>query len=299
MKHALIALAVLCLPALSVRAEPVDLILVSGQSNAVGFCANPSEVFLEPNDKNILFWWRCGDPPADAHDSTSGDKWTHLQPQPRGNPLRGNNPPRQYGNFMWPDGGFGPEIGFARTLYAAENKAGQPVKRIAVLKVAFSGTGMRTDWNPADPGEGGACYRALVSEAKAAATAARAQGVTFRVRALVWVQGETDATEADAPNYEKALAAMLAALRKDLNSPRMIALVGINAQFGGGKNAFMPKIIEAQKALGKNDPRCAYVDTAGLGIVDAAHFNTAGTLGMGKRFAETLQKLEGQTAVRK
>ncbi len=79
----------------------------------------------------------------------------------------------------------------------------------------------------------------------------------------------------------------------------MIALVGINAQFGGGKNAFMPKIIEAQKALGKKDPRCAYVDTAGLGIVDAAHFNTAGTLEMGKRFAETLQKLEGQTAVRK
>lgn len=66
------------------------------------------------------------------------------------------------------------------------------------------------------------------------------------VISVVWVQGETDANEKDAPNYEKAPGAMIAALRKDLNSPRLIALVGINAQFGGGKNAFMPKIIEAQ-----------------------------------------------------
>ncbi len=274
-------------------AEDVDLVLVSGQSNAVGFCANPSEVFLEPGDKEILFWWRCGDPPPDDHDTTGGGKWTHLQVQPRGNPLRGNSPPRQYGNFMWPDGGFGPEIGFARTLHAAENKAGQPVKRHAVLKVAFSGTGMRTDWNPADTGEGGACYRALISEAKTAYAAAKTQGVALRIRALVWVQGESDANEQDAPNYEKALGTMIAALRNDFKAPRLVALLGINAQFGGGKNAFVPKVIEAQKALAKKDSRCAYVDTAGLGIANEAHFNTAGTLEMGKRFAEALLKVEG------
>jgi len=296
MKWLVVLVSLLGLSAPQIHAEEVDLVLVAGQSNAVGFCANPSEVFAEPGDKDILFWWRCGDPPADDHDSTSGGKWTTLQVQPRGNPLRGKGPPRQYGNFMWPDGGFGPEISFARTLHAAENKTGKPLKRLAVLKVAFSGTGMRTDWNPADAGDGGACYRALMTEAKSAYAAAKAQGVTLRIRALVWVQGESDATEQDAPNYEKALGAMIAALRNDFKAPRMIALLGINAQFGGAKNAFVPKVIEAQQALGKKDPRCAYVDTAGLGIANEAHFNTAGTLEMGKRFAETMLKVEGQPA---
>ncbi len=283
MLKTLLLLALLTAGALA--AETRDLILVAGQSNAVGFDAKPTLLPADPADREIMFWWRCGDPPPDERDSTSGGKWSHLQAQPLGDP----RPPRanrQYGNFAQPEGGFGPEIGFGRTLFAKEKRP------LAIVKAAFSGTAMAGDWNHAQPGKGDSCYRALVAETKAALAAASAQGITLRPRALVWVQGESDATPAAAPVYEKALGDMIAALRQDLGAPQLIALIGVNTQFGGGKNPLMPRVVEAQQALARRDPRCAYVDTAGATIANAAHFDTAGTLDVGHRFAEALLKLE-------
>jgi lysophospholipase L1-like esterase len=266
-------------------AETRDLILVAGQSNAVGFNAKPTELPANPVDEKIMFWWRCGDPPPDERDSTSAGKWTHLQAQPLGDP-RPPRADRQYGNFAQPEGGFGPEIGFARTLFAQEHKP------LAVVKAAFSGTSLGGDWNSSDPGPAGSCYRALVSEAKAAIAAAKAQDVALRLRALVWVQGESDANVNAAPRYEKALGDMIAALRRDLDAPQLIALLALNTHFGGDKNPFVPKIADAQRALASKDPRCAYVDTSAASIANAAHFDTAGTIEVGGLFARALLKLE-------
>ncbi|MEN9574547.1 MAG: hypothetical protein RL514_2402 [Verrucomicrobiota bacterium] len=271
-------------------AETRDLILIAGQSNAVGYDAKPSELPADAADKQVMFWFRAGDPPPDEFDTTSGGQWRTLQPQPKGTPAPKTNGPRQYGNFSSADGGFGPEMGLARALVAKEKRP------LAIVKAAWSGTGMAQDWNPADPGPGGACYRALVAETKAALTAAKAQGITLRLRALAWVQGESDANATAAPRYTKALGDMLAALRKDLDAPQLIALVAVNTQFGGGKNAFMPKIVEAQQALATQDPRCVYVDTATATIANSAHFDTAGTLDVGRRFADALVKAEAKLA---
>ena len=292
------ALLFLNLPAVLHAAEQRDLILVAGQSNAVGFDAYASELPADPVDKEVLFWWRCGDPPPDDHDSTSARQWTFLQTQPQGHPIPRKGAPvadapaeglqRQYGNFKKAEGGFGPEMGLARELHARESRP------LAVVKAAFSGTGMRTDWNPADHGPGGACYRALVGETKAALAAATAKDVKLHLRALVWVQGESDANAKDSPNYEAALGAMIAALRKDLEAPQLVVLVGVNTRFGNDKNVFVPKIVEAQKALAAKDPHCAYVDTAGADTLlpTRTHFTAAGTLDVGKRFASALLKME-------
>ncbi len=268
---------------------PIDVILVAGQSNAVGFDAKASELPADPDDREILFWWRCGDPPPDAHDSTSGGRrWTHLQPQPVGAPKAKDTATRQYGNFSQPEGGFGPEIGLARHLNDVA-----PSRRLAVVKAAFSGTGIRKDWNPKDKiGESGACYRALVAEARAALGAAEASGKKMRFRAFVWVQGEGDANPGDAPHYADALAEMIAALRADLEVPDLKALVAVNTKFGEGANAYVPKIVEAQKAVAADDPNCVYVDTATAGTANKFHYDTAGTLDVGRWIAEALLEME-------
>ena len=270
----------------SFSAETRDLILVAGQSNAVGHDASAAELPADPADKDILFWWRCGDPPPDDHDSISKG-WTTLQSQPKGNALEKNaGVPHQHGNFSHAEGGFGPEIGFARTLYALEKKP------LGIIKVAFNGTGMTTDWDHKNPGVGGACYRALVEETKKAIAKAAEKGVTLRIRALVWVQGEGDARVKIAQEYEKNLGEMLKALRRELKAPEMIALVGVNTNFSNGKNSFVPVIVEQQKSLAVHLPRCAYVDTSGVTYANAAHFDTKSTIEIGKRFAEALMKLE-------
>ncbi|NUQ66489.1 MAG: hypothetical protein HUU20_28845 [Pirellulales bacterium] len=300
-RAAFVLACLLLIPRDALHGDERELILVAGQSNAVGFDAYAVELPADPADKDVLFWWRCGDPPPDEHDSTCRGRWTSLQPQPRGNPLardsgasgeRAFGLGRQYGNFGKPEGGFGPEMGLARELRAREGKP------LAIVKVAFSGTGMRTDWNPADRGDGGACYRALVSETKAAIAAAHAQGVALHLRALVWVQGESDANAQDSPRYEQALRTMLSSLRKDLDAPQLIALLGVNTRFGNDRNPFVPKIVEAQQAIASTGNCCAYVDTAGAETLPPTHthFTAAGTLDVGRRFAAALRKLEAANA---
>ena len=268
--------------------KQADLLIVAGQSNAVGFDAKPGEMPTDEADQQIMFWWKCGDPPPDEHDSTSGGKWTHLQAQPLGNPKMPRQG-RQYGNFAQPEGGFGPEIGFARTLYARENKP------LAVVKAAFSGTGLRRDWDHTDKGEGGACYRALIAEVRAAVAAAKKNGITLHPRGFAWVQGESDANAADSVRYASNMTAMIAALRRDLNAPGLPAMIAVNTKFGGGRNRFMPVVIDQQKAAASFDPRCEYVDTSGASIANNVHYDAKGTLEVGRLFAETLLKIEART----
>ncbi len=269
-------------------AEPIDLILVAGQSNAVGYDAKPSELPSSDLDHKVMFWWRTGDPPPDDHDATSGGEWKRLRPQPLGDPKQPRyGKTRQYGNFAQKDGGFGPEIGLARTLLLE-----RPGTRLAIVKAAFSGTGIRRDWDPKSDGDNGSCYRALISETRAAIKAAEALGLKLRLRAFTWVQGESDANKNDADHYENALRDMIASLRKDLDAPDLIALLAVNTRFGGGKNAFLPRIVEAQQAVGAADPRCAYVDTAKATIANNVHYDAAGTLFVGGLFAKELLRLE-------
>ena len=49
--------------------KTVDLIVLAGQSNAVGFDVHASELPKNSSDKNIMFWWRCGATPVDDYDS--------------------------------------------------------------------------------------------------------------------------------------------------------------------------------------------------------------------------------------
>ena len=48
--------------------------------------------------------------------------------------------------------------------------------------------------------------------------------------------------------------------------------------------------------LAAKDPRCAYVDTASATLANSAHFDTAGTLDVGRRFAEALLAFEARSA---
>ncbi len=274
------------------EAESRDLILVAGQSNAVGYDAYAEELPADPKDAATMFWWRVGAPPPDEFDGTSARQWTSLQYQPRTPakpPVDGKKLPRQYGNFNpRTKGGFGPEIGMVRTLATKESRP------LAVIKTAFSGTSVAADWNVGQPGQADACYRAMVDEAKAAIAAAKGKGVTLRPRAFVWVQGESDANAKDAPVYAANLTAMLKKLRAELEAPDFILLLGVNTRFGNGKNAFMPKVVEAQKQVAAALPRARYVDTSEAETLPPSHthFTAKGTLEIGRLYAEALLAAE-------
>jgi hypothetical protein len=272
--------------------EPIDVIVVAGQSNAVGFDAPPEELPVDARDASVRFWWRCGDPPPDEHDSSS-DGWMTLQPQPRGNPIEPSRG-RQYGNFRKSSGGFGPEMGLARQIVRA------PPAPLAIIKVAFSGTHAAGDWNPmlvasaepaTDEDSRGACYHALISEANRALAML---GPEFEphVVALVWVQGESDANAERVTHYQHNLATMVKSIRRDLDAPEMLALIGVNTAFASNSLTKMPELVAAQRAYCDSDPLATYVDTSGVAIANPYHFDAAGTIEVGRRFANAFNELQ-------
>lgn len=274
--------------------KPIDVILVAGQSNAVGFDAPPAEMPSDPVDQRIKFWWRVGDPPPDKHDSAS-DGWTTLQAQPLGNPIQPRRG-RQYGNFAQATGGFGPEVGLARAIVNGKHD-----HELAIIKVAFSGTHVDGDWNPnlsADDSNyseqdcRGACYRTLVQETHSALQSL--QGYEPNLVALVWVQGESDATADRAGRYQRNIGEVVAALRRDLQSPNLIALLGVNTKFGGGKNEHLGAVIDAQQDFAASDSLAEYVDTEGAAIANNVHFDAKGTIEVGQRFAKALRSMQAR-----
>ncbi len=274
----------------------LDLYLVAGQSNAVGYDANPAVLVADDHDQQVKFWFRCGDPPPDEFDSRSTG-WATLQPQPKGQPDTAAVRERQYGNFQSLAGGFGPEIGFARGI-----RTHQQDRPYGIVKASFSGTSLIHDWDPTDAGDKGACYRSLVAETKAAIAAAQEQGFDCQLQALIWVQGESDAAADAQERYCDAIVKMLSTLRTDLNAPKLWALLGVNTRFLAMDNKITPgmeAVIAGQQAASKLDSHCRYVDLDGATLANAFHFDAAGTLEIGQRFAkaylEATSPLAGKT----
>ena len=87
---------------------------------------------------------------------------------------------------------------------------------------------------------------------------------------------------------------MLTALRKDIGAQELTALIAVNTRFGGGRNKFMPIIVEQQKLLAARDLHCEYVDSSSATIANGAHYDSKGTLGVGRWCADALLRHESK-----
>ncbi len=263
--------------------QVVDLIIVSGQSNAVGFDAVATQLPEDRRDAQVMFWWRGGATPADQSDSTFNQQWVPLQTQSRGNQTMSRD-----ANFASVHGGFGPEMGFVRTLMDAE-----PARPLAIVKVAYGGTSINA-WVP-----GASLHSVLMSELNQAMAQADAMGITLRPRAFLWCQGETDGNRGmETHVYRARLESLLARLRSDLDAPEMIALLGFNTRFGSRwqtrtqPRAEIQKIRQAQIQVAENSDYAIHVEDWGCQVVNSAHFGSAGTLELGERYAAALLQTE-------
>jgi hypothetical protein len=154
-----------------------QVFVVTGQSNALG-TTNGGEAEVSPGadaaDPRVRFFWHNV---ADAATSLgdSGGAWLDLQPQ-------------QGGYYPGSATHWGPEIGFARALVRAG------VENVAVVKAARGGGG-NSNWSKA---AGGHMYAHVVATVTAAAAALAAEGHTFEIKGLLYLQGESDnAAEAE------------------------------------------------------------------------------------------------------
>ena len=240
-------------PATPADATEWDIYLVGGQSNAAGW--NTRARGLPESLKaqiDVKFF--------NGPDGT----WDTLTPG------SGNKPTS-----------FGPEITLGRTL-ADEN----PTRSIAIVKYAVGGTNLAQEWNPrsAEPN----LYDHFTTTITTA-TAALPDNDAFRIRGMIWMQGESDAGKPEmTAAYEANLTALIKRVREDVGVADLPFSIG---QLGAvpGRDG-MGEVQNAQAAVAARDPNVSLVITSDLALQkDNLHFTNASQQELGVRFAAGLQ----------
>ena len=202
MKRLILPLVLLPLPlfALDAPRSVVHVILVGGQSNAVGqeSAKDLPAVYREPR-QNIPFYYQ-------------------VEPQ------KGRTPTEPVYTTLRPgaskvEDGMGPEVSFGIKLEETLRKAGSK-DRVAIIKYAVGGTNLFAQWKAGGDGTtkgDGPVYRAfqkVVSQGLETIKAdPKLKDFEIRTDAMLWVQGEADLGHDHAEDYATNLTAFIGDVR--------------------------------------------------------------------------------------
>lgn len=172
--------------------------------------------------------------------------------------------------------GLGPGLRFAERV--AEEIEGS--SEIGLIPTAVGGSNIK-QWHP-DTGK-------LYKEAIRRTREAQKRG---SVRALLWHQGESDATESNCSEYAERLREVIAGFRRDLNAPDLLVLVGTLGKFLDdhfAKQMFGHwRIVNEQiRDVAKKDDRVYLVEAENLTSAgDNLHFSSDSAQRLGERYFE-------------
>ncbi len=251
--------------AAKVRAENIGVFVMAGQSNMQGWQGNGESYPPDPNgiDRKVRFYW------VTPQFSSSGGKWTFLRPQ----------------GGRFPKGHFGPEVTFARLL--AMNR-----HNVAVFKYSLGSTGLAYVWKA--PGQNG-MYDQMIAELRRAIMQLRSQGHTITFKALVWIQGESDAeSEELADGYGGRLKMLIDHFRMTVaKEDKLPIILGMDEQHAWVRE--FPKVLEAQQQLAREDPNITFTSMIGLEKADGAHLTPKGLEEHGARLFAAYRELTGES----
>ena len=253
-------------------ADEYDLYLLAGQSNMDGRGLIED---LEPAQKqgleNAIIYYR--------NVAVSSEGWHPLEPG-------FSRPPKYRGDFPAPT--FGPEIGFVQTMRQA-----QPNRKIALIKGSKGGTNLRADWVPGEKDDAesqGPCYVKFVESIRLATEQLTEEGHTFKIRGLLWHQGEGD-SKSSTEKYQRRLLKFCDRIREDVGEPELPIVVGELVE--SEKRASTQAAI---RLVGKSGPRFGLVTSAETNSDDGTHFDAASQLLLGERYANVLMEIQNVAA---
>lgn len=177
-------------------------------------------------------------------------------------------------------------VGLGRS-FAARVAETRPSTTIGLVPAAVGGSPIDT-WTP------GTFYEPTRShpwdDAIARASVARQSGT---VKAILWHQGESDATPALAPAYEASLHDLIARFRRTLDAPDLPFIVGQVGHFADAPWDDARRIVDAaHRSLPGKVPHTAFVSSEGLVHGgDKVHFDSASLRELGRRYAAAYETL--------
>ena len=107
-------------------------------------------------------------------------------------------------------------------------------------------------------------------------------------KAVLWHQGESDASVESAPGYESSLRSVIERLRSDLGNPAIPVLIGQLGRFAGTPwTTLQNQVDAAHRRLASDMRNVAFVSSADLvDQGDGVHFDSASARTLGRRYAE-------------
>lgn len=278
--------------------KPVDVVVISGQSNAVG-CTH-IDCIERSMDYDKLEEYMMGYPGIQI----SYDCWTRdTDPQTQQAIYYSQNK-RQDGKFFKvmlgqgnSDATFGPEIGIAEALHEKyENK-------LFLIKYACGASNLDEDWAQ----KNSPMYGRFVKFVKAQMKNLKSMGYEPTIKAFCWMQGEGDAYERPCAKYYDNLKLFVGNLReefKELSGNKDFPFIdaGIsNAVDPTTKELRWPKykeVNDAKKQFADESDNNFYIDTIAAGMhtnkepfnsPDVAHYDTESEVLLGHLFAEAFE----------
>ena len=264
----------------------IDVYLLSGQSNMDGRGKTkelaPKDAYLAKPFSKVLYYYHLM--PTLGYAEVQGPGWQPLQ---------------TYMN-RWDVDTFGPELSFGHAI--AKNYK----KKVAILKLSQGGASLYKDFCPEITPEyhkGKKLYPWLIREANRAIGELRAKGYNPHVRALIWVQGWTDAFANEMPaHYETNLRRFFKYIRADFNNPNLpivINQVHPDIQAAKGTPCFGTKtVMKAQEVVAAEDPNTVMIPSTDMKFIDIAHFTTDSYIILGNNLAKACTKLTAEIDTR-
>jgi hypothetical protein len=264
--------------------QDIDVYLIGGQSNATGqgYMRNLPEGW-RADERVMLFTSGVVKQGGGIFSGQPANTWLPLH-------QASESPDR-----------FGPELGFGNRMQELT-----PGRHIAIVKHAWSGTNLYKDWAPgkdaADTASFGKQFRTFVETVDRGMAGLRERGDRPVIRGMTWQQGESDAATA-AQEYAANLTHFIARVREQFHVPDLVFIYGYvcpppgkregceiirQAEHDLDQASGSPLAVRNAYVVPTNDlsQRAEDKDTPLPG--DHVHFGSAGTLELGRRYAEKM-----------
>jgi hypothetical protein len=249
--------------------QPMDVFIVAGQSNAHGWKADACQLSADnqryvgsPNPLALLTYKERNLP--DPLDNTG----TFAMLVPQG--------PGFAANFN----GFGPELSLGIDLADSSRSS------IAIIKYAIGSAGLNADFRkPANR-----LYPTFTTFVATAQQQLREQGFDPTLRAVFWLQGETDTSDHPAA-YGQNITDFVHDLRNDLNAPSLkfyLTEINPNMPVFAAIGEAVGKVNQGMKDLAGQDPLVRFVSTGDItsGFADPVHYSADQEISIGQRWAK-------------
>ena len=271
--------------------KPIDVVVISGQSNAVG-CTFTKCIKRSIGSSKETEYMRGYEGIKIAYDC-----WTKDVKADNSFYFFSQNKSKDDGfvKVMLGQGNslstFGPEIGIAESMH--ENYAG----KLFLIKYACGASNLKDDWTKRNS----PMYGRFIEYVKNQMGNLKKQGYEPTIKAFCWMQGEGDSYDGYYQEYYDNLKEFVGNVRTDLkelagNKEIPFIDAGIN---NSPQWQYYRKVNEAKEQFANDSENNIYIDTIEAGLhtnqepfdeVDTAHYDTESQVLLGKLFAEKFEQ---------